>query len=127
MVDQPVGFFLTAFVLVFGQNGHERLRKCAFGKHPAQQVGQAEGNEERVGFHAGSKGAGNHEVAHETEYSRQQGHAADGGEGAQKIHRSHREAGKKNAKRVHFSGLLRDAAMRFACRMCAIACPAGEF
>ena len=73
-------------VLVFRQDGHEGLRKRAFGKHAPQQVGQAEGDEEGVGRHAGPEGARDHEVAHEAEDAGQQRHAADGGEGAQEVH-----------------------------------------
>jgi hypothetical protein len=66
--------------LYSAEDGHEGLRERALGKHAAQQVGQAEGDEEGVGRHAGAEGARDDEVAHEAEDAGQQGHAADGGE-----------------------------------------------
>jgi hypothetical protein len=86
MVDQQPGFLVAALVLVFAEDRHEGLRESAFGEHPAQQVGQLEGDEEGVGRQAGAKGAGDDEIADETENARQQRHAADRGEGAEKIH-----------------------------------------
>jgi hypothetical protein len=85
-VHELPGFVGAAPVPVFAENRHKGLRESAFGKQPAQQVGQLEGDKEGVGEHPGTKGAGNHEVADETENPRQQGHAADGGEGLQEVH-----------------------------------------
>jgi hypothetical protein len=76
----------AAFVLVLGQDGNEGLRESALGKH-AGAAGWAGGRRRRRRrSHAGAKGAGDHEVAHEAQDARQQGHAADGGEGAEQIH-----------------------------------------
>jgi hypothetical protein len=88
VVDQQQGFAVAALVLVFAEDGHEGLREGALGEHPAQQVGELEGDEEGVGRHAGAEAAGDDEVADETENAREQRHAADRGEGAKKIHES---------------------------------------
>jgi hypothetical protein len=85
-IDQGPGFGRAARLRYSAEDGHEGLRECALGKHAAQQVGQAEGDEEGVGHHAGAEGAGDDEVAHEAQDARQQGHAADGGQGAEQVH-----------------------------------------
>jgi len=64
------------------------LRECSFREQPAQQVGQLEGNEESVGHQSGAENPGNHEIAHEAQDAREEGHATDGGQGFQQIHRS---------------------------------------
>ncbi len=86
MFDQQQRFLVAAPVLVFAENGHEGLRKRAFGEHTAQQVGQLEGDEEGIRRQPGAEGAGDDEVANETENSREQRHAADRRQGAEKIH-----------------------------------------
>ena len=86
VVDQGAGVFRAALVLVFAKNGHESLREGAFREHPAQQVGQLEGDEKGVGRQSGAKSAGNDEIANKAENPRQQGHSADGGQRAKQIH-----------------------------------------
>ena len=82
MVDQPQGFLIAALVFVFAEDGYERLRKRTLGKHPAQQVGQFEGDEEGIRRQTGAEGAGDDEISDEAENSREQSHAADRDEGA---------------------------------------------
>jgi hypothetical protein len=65
-IDQCLGLDFPATIAVFGQDGNEGLRERSLGKQPAQQVGQAEGDEEGVGHHAGAEGPGDDEVADES-------------------------------------------------------------
>ena len=85
-VHQLPGFIGTAPVPVFPENRNKGLRESAFRKQAAEQVGQPESNEKGVGQQSGAEGARDHEVADEPENTRQQGHAADGGEGLQEVH-----------------------------------------
>ena len=114
MVDEALGFLVSPFVLVLGEDGNEGLGESALGEHPAQQVGQPEGHHEGVHLDAGAKGPGLHEVAYKPQDARQQGHAADRGEGAEEVHRGHGVGGVARAKTVDVSGLWRLAAMRFS-------------
>ena len=57
MVGQLLARFLAMLVLVFRQDRHEGLRERTLGKQAAQQVGDAEGNNEGVRVGAGAKGA----------------------------------------------------------------------
>jgi len=75
--QEGAGFRFAALFLVFGQYRHEGLRKGAFGKDAAQQVGQFEGHKEGVGSEAGAEYAGNDGVADKAQHARNQGHAAD--------------------------------------------------
>ena len=86
VIHQHAGLGVPAPGLVFGQNRHEGLRKRALGEQPAQQVGDAEGDEEGVGVEPRAEDAGDDGVAHEAENARQQRHAAHGGEGLEQIH-----------------------------------------
>ena len=52
VVDQQPGLVGAAPGLVLGEDGHERLRERALGEQAPQQVGNAEGDEERVGLRA---------------------------------------------------------------------------
>ena len=65
MVGQAEGGFVAMLVLVFGKNGHESLRECAFGEQPSQQVGNAKGNEEGIGINRRAEGAGHQKLADE--------------------------------------------------------------
>ncbi|KFB72842.1 MAG: hypothetical protein AW09_001940 [Candidatus Accumulibacter phosphatis] len=85
-VYQLPGLLGWTLVPVLAKDRNEGLRKSAFGKQSAQQVGELEGNKESVGQRPGTESAGDHEIADKTEYARQQGHTADGGEGLQEVH-----------------------------------------
>ena len=76
MIDQQPRVRFAATVLVFGEYRHESLGKRAFGKQPAQQVGDLESNEERVGREPRAERARHHRIADKTENARQQRHAA---------------------------------------------------
>ena len=52
LIDQGMGGLMALAAFVFRQDRHEGLRERAFGKQPPQQVGDLEGDEERVGEHA---------------------------------------------------------------------------
>ncbi|MPM42526.1 hypothetical protein SDC9_89191 [bioreactor metagenome] len=69
MVDQRARVLLAPLVLVLPQYGDERLGECAFGEHAAEQVGQLEGNEKRVGCQSGAKCASDDEIANKAENS----------------------------------------------------------
>ena len=114
MVDQAVGFVRAAFVLIFRQDRHESLGEGPLGEHAAQQVGESEGDDEGVHLDAGAKGAGLNEVAHKTQDPRQQGHAADRGEGRGGGSLKPFLGDRAGQKRGDVSGLLRCAAMRFS-------------
>ncbi len=92
VVDQQLGLFMPAAVPVFAEDRHERLRERALGEQAAQQVGQPERDEERIGRHARAEHARDQHVAHEGEDARNQGQAADRGQRFKKIHR-HQRAG----------------------------------
>ena len=68
-VHQAVRGLIAFAIPDLRENRHEGLGKGAFGEHPAQQIGQAEGDEEGVGGEARTEGAGDHEVAHETQHA----------------------------------------------------------
>ena len=86
MVDQGLGFRRRALVPIFRQHGHEGLGKGALGKHAAEQIGQAEGDEKRVGGGPGTEHPGDDEIADKTKDAREQGHATDRGQGFEQIH-----------------------------------------
>ena len=86
MVNEAFGFSFASLVLVFAQNRYECLREGAFGKHSSQQVGEFEGDEERIGHQACAKRAGDDKVANESEDAGEQCHAADGNEGFEQVH-----------------------------------------
>jgi len=63
MVGQHAGGAIALLVLVFGEDGHEGLRERALGEQSAQQVGDAEGDEEGVGVDGRAKGPGDKKLA----------------------------------------------------------------
>ncbi len=81
VIHQQLGFLVPAPVPVFAEDGHEGLRKCPFGEHAAQQVGQLERNEEGIGRHARTEHPCDQHIAGEGQDARHQGQAADSGEG----------------------------------------------
>ena len=80
VIDQQLGFFMSAAVPVFAENRHECLGKRTLREQAAQQVGQLECNEEGIGRHARTEYSGDQHVAHEREDARNKGQAADGGQ-----------------------------------------------
>ncbi len=55
---------LPLLALVFGQDRHECLGKGTLGKNTAQQIGQLEGDEERIRGHSGTESARDDGVAY---------------------------------------------------------------
>lgn len=86
MINQRAGFDIAPFVFVLAQDGHESLREGTLRKHPAQQVGQFEGNEKGIGGQACAKSPGNDKVADKAEDAGEKGHSADRSQRAQQIH-----------------------------------------
>ena len=62
-----------------GKQRHESEIESALGEQAAEQVGQFEGDEERVGDHAGADIAGDQNIAQESEHPRDQRETADRG------------------------------------------------
>jgi hypothetical protein len=81
-----LGRIVSQPVLVFRQNRHESLRERAFGKQTTQQVWDFESDEKCVGEQSRTEYAGNEGIAHESENTREQGHAAYRSEGFEKVH-----------------------------------------
>jgi hypothetical protein len=75
------------FGLVFGEHRDEALGKGALAENTAQEIGDAEGDVEGVGRHAGAGAdkAGEQDIADETGDPRQQGHAAGDGRGFKEL------------------------------------------
>ena len=86
VVGQFLGGGAALPALVFSQDRHERLRKGAFGKQPAQQVGNAEGDVEGVGVGGSAEGPGKQDLADQTGDARQHRHAGDGCQGFMQVH-----------------------------------------
>jgi hypothetical protein len=80
VIDQQLGFFMPAPVLVFAEDRHERLRKRPLGEQSAQQIGQFESHKESICCHARAEYPGNQHVAHKGEDARNKGQAADRGQ-----------------------------------------------
>src|SRR5687768_13894242 len=79
-------FLSIAAGFVLSEYGHERLRKRAFRKQPAQKVGNTERYKESIRLDSGAEGAGDEHIAHEPQNSGYQRHAADGDKGFEQIH-----------------------------------------
>jgi hypothetical protein len=62
------------------------LRKRAFGKQTAQQVGDAKGHKKSVGCDTGAKNASDEYIPHESQNTGYQRHSADSSEGFKQIH-----------------------------------------
>ncbi|CFE02793.1 Uncharacterised protein [Bordetella pertussis] len=77
-VEQRAYLRVAAFGAGRAQDGHEGLRERAFGKQAAQQVGNTEGDPERIGQGARAERARHQDVAHQAGDARQQGETADG-------------------------------------------------
>ena len=56
---------MSALIPVFAENRYKCLRKCAFGKHAPQQIGQFERHEESIGCHTCTEHARDQHVARE--------------------------------------------------------------
>ena len=69
-----------------GKQRHERRIERALAEQAAEQIGKAEGDEERVGHRAAAEDGGDEDIAQKAEHAAQQGEAADGREGAVKLH-----------------------------------------
>ena len=68
---------LVAVFAVAGEDRHEGLRERAFGEQAPEEVGNAKGEEERVGDSRRAEHMREHDVAHQAGDARQHGHAAD--------------------------------------------------
>ena len=66
--DKGAGRLFTLLGLVLGKNRHERLRERAFGENPAQQIGQFERDEERVGRDPGAENTRQDRVTYKTQH-----------------------------------------------------------
>ena len=65
---------------------HEGGGEGPFGEQAAEQIGQAEGDDESVGDHARAQEVGDQHVADEAEHTAEQRVSADGGDRFQQIH-----------------------------------------
>jgi len=63
-----------------GEHRHEGRVERAFGKQPAEQVGEAKGGVEGIGHRTGAEYRRQQRVAHEAKDSGEQGEPADGEE-----------------------------------------------
>ena len=86
MVNKRTRFLRRARIAVFPEYRNECLRKRSFRKEPPQQVGQPECDKKGIRIQPGTKSAGDHGIAHESQNPRHQGHAADGRQGLEQIH-----------------------------------------
>ncbi len=64
---KPCGVF--AGLELFGKHRHEGHVERAFGKEPAEHVGQGEGDQERLGHRPGAKVGRDHDVAHKAQHA----------------------------------------------------------
>ena len=80
-------------VKALGEERDERRVESAFGKQPAEHVGNAERHEEGVGRVRGAEHGGNQHVARKAEHAAQDGHRADSGEAAIELHQAGSSAG----------------------------------
>ncbi len=83
----------TVAMQAFGEERDERRVERAFGKQPAEHVGNAERHKEGVGHERGAEHGGNQDVARETEHAAQDGHRADSGKPAIELHQAGCSAG----------------------------------
>ncbi len=84
--NQVAGRGLAARAFVLGEDRYECLRERAFGKHAAQDVGQAKRRFEGIHLQSGAETDRLDALAHQSGDARQQGQRADGGERPQQIH-----------------------------------------
>ncbi len=73
-------------VKALGEERDEGRIESAFGKQPAEHVGDAESDEEGVGHVRGAEHGGNQDVAREAEHTAYDGDRADGGKAAIELH-----------------------------------------
>ena len=83
LIHEGLEFSLAALGLIFGQHGHEGLRKPALGKQPAQKIGDAKGHEEDIHAETRPKQARDDDIADQAEHPGDAGHQADGKGGFQ--------------------------------------------
>ncbi len=70
-----------SFSRTAGQHRHKRLAERTLGEQAAQQIGNAEGDVERVGERAGAKSGGHEQLAHQPGDARCQRQQRDQGGG----------------------------------------------
>ena len=74
--DELTHLVMLALLPVLGEHRHEGLRKGPFREEAPQQIGEPEGDEERIGLPRCAEGARDDDVAHEAEDPRSQGAAS---------------------------------------------------
>ena len=86
MIHQQLGLPGTFSILVFAEDRHECLGKCAFRKHAAQQVWKFESDKKSVRRHPCTEDACHQHIAHKGQDARNQSQAADSSKGFKQIH-----------------------------------------
>ena len=87
LLGEGAGPLLSALaVKALGEQRNEGGVEGAFGEQAAEQIGDAEGDEEGVGDRPGAQHRGDQHVADETEHAAPDGHRPDSGECAVKCH-----------------------------------------
>ena len=86
LLGEPARRFAALALEPLGEQRHECRVERALAEQAAEQIGKAEGDEEGVGHRAAAEDGSNEDVAHKAEHAAQQGQAADGREGAVKLH-----------------------------------------
>src|SRR3989344_5448856 len=87
VIDEGLGLVGRVPGLVFGEHRHEALGECALAENATQEIGDAEGDVEGIGRHAGAGAdeACEKNIADETADPRQQGHTAGDGRGFKEL------------------------------------------